>query len=134
VDALIQMHHEFSVDGVAEWQARLRRELGDVYAHNFPFDLYTLEMCDQVAAEVESYAFDGNADERAFMELHSHERDDGSVEIEPYPFEPSSLMLTLRYAKFPITPDLRDSTKLTNTLKAWQPTELKERTVKLCSP
>ncbi len=46
VDALIKMHHEFSVDGVAEWQARLRRELGDVYARNFPFDLYTLEMCD----------------------------------------------------------------------------------------
>jgi len=134
VDALIKMHHEFSVDGVAEWQARLRRELGDVYARNFPFDLYTLEMCDQVAAEVESYAFDGNADERAFMELHSRQLENGRVEIEPFPFKDAEFSLTLCYAEYPITDDLRDATTLTNVLREWQPAELRERTVTLCSP
>jgi hypothetical protein len=138
VDALIKMHHEFSVDGVAEWQARLRRELGDDYACNFPFDLYTLEMCDQVAAEVESYAFDDNADERAFMELHSRWRDkaNGVVEVEPFPFDPSPLTLTLRYAEFSVADELRNDAKLTDALKEWkpQPAELKERTVMLCSP
>lgn len=133
VDALIKMHHEFSVEGVAEWQARLRRELGDVYARNFPFDLYTLEMCDQVAAEAESYAFQGHADERAFMELHSRKRD-GSVEIEPFPFVSSPLILTLSYAEIDITEDLRDARKLTDKLGEWQPVELKKETVTLCSP
>lgn len=134
VDALIKMHHEFSVEGVAEWQARLRRELGTMYADNFPFDLYTLEMCDQVAAEAESYAFQGHADERAFMELHSRKRADGSVEIEPFPFVSSPHTLMLGYVEIEITKDLRDAKKLTERLGEWQPVEYKERTVMLCSP
>ena len=136
VDALIKMHHEFSVDGVAERQAQLRRELGDVYARNFPFDLYALEMCDQVAAEVENYAFGNTPDERVFMELHSHRRDDGSVEVEPFPFASSPLTLAVRYTDFGITHDLRDARKLTDQLRKWQPPEQewKERTITLCSP
>lgn len=134
VDALIKMHHEFSVDGIAEWQARLQRDLGAVYAHNFPFDLYTLEMCDQVAAEVENYAFVGKADERAFMELHSRWRDPVAkiVEVEPFPFDPSPLTLTLRYAELRITDDLREAGKLRDEIRGWQPSTLQERTVTLC--
>ena len=136
VDALIKMHHEFSVNGVAERQARLRRELGESYARNFPFDLYTLEMCDQVAAEAENYAFDKKPDERVFMELHSRLRGDGSVEVEPFPFASPPLTLAVRHADFSITDDLRDAKKLTERLREWQPADQdwKERTVTLCSP
>ena len=136
VGALVEMHHEFSVDGVAEWQARLRRELDNVHAANFPFDLYTLEMCDQVAAEAESYAFSGDADERAFMELHSRKRQDDplTVEVEPFPFAPSPLPLVVAHAEFTVSDDLRTPPKLTEALKQWAPDDLLERTVTLCSP
>ncbi len=69
------------------------------------------------------------------MELHSRKRDDGRVEIEPFPFEPSSLTLTVCYAEFIISDNLRDAAKLTDELRKWepQPDEWKERTVTLCS-
>lgn len=138
VDALIKMHHEFSVNGVAEWQARLKQELGDVYANNFPFDLYTLEMCDQVAAEVECYAMEGHSDERAFMELHSHKRNDGMIEIEPFPFSSSPLSLTIAHLQFDIPVELRGNDKLqalTSALSAFEPDEqYAEKKVTLCRP
>jgi hypothetical protein len=140
IDALIKMHHEFRVDGIVEWQARLRRELGDMYANNFPLDLYTLEMCDQVAAEVESYAMEDHSDERAFMELHSHKRGNGMIEIEPFPFSPSPLSLTVFYTEFDIPSELRgtESDKLialTGALKAFKPDQqYMEKKVTLCQP
>ncbi|MCQ3938584.1 MAG: hypothetical protein DPW18_16280 [Chloroflexi bacterium] len=140
IDALIKMHHEFSVNGVTEWQARIRRELGEVYAANFPLDLYALEMCDQVAAEVECYAMEGYSDDRAFMELHSHKRDDGMIEIEPFPFSPSPLSLTVLYTEFDIPSELRgtESDKLnalTSALNAFKPDKQNmEKKVTLCQP
>ncbi|MEW6365982.1 MAG: hypothetical protein AB1714_15235 [Acidobacteriota bacterium] len=135
-DALIKMHHEFSVDGVAEWQARLRRLLGDVYARNFPFDLYALEMCDQVAAEAESYALQGHTEERVFMELHSRQRSasDLEVEMEPFPFARSPLDLCVRHAEFEIAEQLRDPEKVRRALREWTPEAHQEKVVRLWRP
>jgi len=139
-DLLIKMHHEFGVDGIAEAQARLRRELGENYARNFPLDLYTLEMCDQVAAEVESYAMEGKSDDRAFMELHSRKREDGSVEVEPFPFGKSPLMLTVAFYEYEIPKDIltgnKPIEKLTAALKVWTPdkSQEQEKKVTLCHP
>jgi len=139
-DLLIKMHHEFSVDGIAEAQARLRREIDETHARNFPFDLYTLEMCDQVAAEVESYAMEDKSDERAFMELHSHKREDGSIEVEPFPFGQTPLVLTVNFYEYDIPSDIligeKPIEKLTNALKAWMPDRAneQEKKVTLCRP
>jgi hypothetical protein len=139
-DLLIKMHHEFSVDGIAEAQARIRREVGGVQARNFPLDLYTLEMCDQVAAEVECYAMEGHADERVFMELHSRKRGDGSIEVEPYPFLQSPLALTIEFYDHEIPPGIFTGNnlleKITDLFKAWQPSKSQEKKVMvdLCRP
>lgn len=139
-DLLIKMHHEFSVDGIAEAQARLRRELGEFYARNFPLDLYTLEMCDQVAAEAESYAMEGTSDDRAFMELHSRKREDGSIEVEPFPFGQSPLVLTVNFYEYEIPSGIlageKPTEKLTIALKAWMPDKAdeQEKKVTLCQP
>lgn len=140
VDALIKMHHEFSVDGIAEAQARLQRLLGKKIARNFPLDLYTLEMCDQVAAEVENYAIEGKSDERAFMELHSHKRQDGSIEIEPFPFGQFPLTLTVAFYEYEIPVEILSSEKpvqkLTDALKKWTPEkpQEQEKKVTICRP
>jgi len=139
-DLLIKRHHDFSVDEIAECQARLHREVGDVYARNFPLDLYTLEMCDQVAAEAESYAMEGKSDERAFMELHSRKREDGSIEVEPFPFGQSPLVLTVNFYEYEIPSDIltgeKPTEKLTIALKAWMPDKAYEqkKKVTLCQP
>ena len=96
IQLLIRLHHEFSVAGIVEAQAQLREDaqFAEV-ADNFPLDLYTLEMCDQIAAEAESYAMQQHPNPRVFMEFHSKQRDDGAVEVEPYPFRSSPLSLTI---------------------------------------
>jgi len=156
VQGLVRLHHEYSVDAVVEWQAELRRHAQyKPYADHFPLDLYTLEMCDQIAAEAESYAFGSVPDERFFMDLHSRPRDDGWIEVEPFPFDCSRIQLTLRYGELAIDGELRgrlcrlsrqatggrDSElatrlcdKLRDALTSLPDSNLKEVRVRLCCP
>ena len=99
VELLIRLHHEFSVAGIVEAQNVLRTELPTRgQAKNFPIDLYILEMCDQIEAEVETYAFTGSVQPRVFMDFHSRLHEDGQrVEIEPYPFEDTEIRLSLAF-------------------------------------
>ena len=65
VELLIRLHHEFSVAGIVEAQAELEgkkqpdgeKQFTKEMVKNFPIDLYILEMCDQIEAELETYAF-----------------------------------------------------------------------------
>ena len=99
VELLIRLHHEFSVAGIVEAQNVLRTELPTRgQAKNFPIDLYILEMCDQIEAEVETYAFTGSVQPRVFMDFHSRLHEDGQrVEVEPYPFEDTEIRLSLAF-------------------------------------
>lgn len=107
VELLIRLHHEFSVEGIAKAVAELKTQHSGKYAKfadNFPIDLYTLEMCDQIEAEVETYAFTGNVQPRVFMDFHSRMGADGKIEIEPFdPFVATSdIVLPMRYYKWEI--------------------------------
>ena len=107
VELLIRLHHEFSVKGIAEAVAELKVQHNRKYAEfadNFPIDLYTLEMCDQIEAEIETYAFTGEPQPRVFMDFHSRMRKDGKIEIEPFdPFvTESDIVLPMKYYEWEI--------------------------------
>ena len=108
VELLIRMHHEFSVEGIVKAQAELKteKELSDAKFKNFPFDLYILEMCDQIEAELETYAFTNDVQPRVFMDFHSHRREN-RIEISPYPFDKEELPLSLAYYEFNVPDECR---------------------------
>jgi len=99
VELLIRLHHEFSVEGIVKAQAALeaREKFSDIQVKNFPIDLYILEMCDQIEAEVETYAFTGSVQPRVFMDFHSRLCEEGRVEVKPYPFNEEEIRLSLAY-------------------------------------
>lgn len=103
VELLIRLHHEFSVNGIVEAQAELEgeEEFTKEVVRNFPIDLYILEMCDQIEAELETYAFTGDVQPRVFMDFHSRMREDGkTIEVNPYPFGEKEISLSLTYYEF----------------------------------
>lgn len=119
VELLIRLHHEFSVEGIAKAVAELKTEHDEKYAEfadNFPIDLYTLEMCDQIEAEIETYAFTCDVQPRVFMEFHSQMRKDDKVEIEPFdPFvADSDIVLPMRYYEWEI--DSKERKEITTNL------------------
>ena len=107
VELLIRLHHEFSVERIAKAMSELKTQHNGKYvefADNFPLDLYTLEMCDQIEAEIETYAFTGNVQPRVFMDFHSRMRADDKIEIEPFdPFVTASdIILPMEYYEWEI--------------------------------
>lgn len=109
VELLIRMHHEFSIEGIVKAQAELKteKELADEKFKNFPFDLYILEMCDQIEAELETYAFTNDVQPRVFMDFHSCRREDGKIEVSPYPFDGEEIPLPLAYYEFDVCEEYR---------------------------
>jgi CRISPR-associated endonuclease/helicase Cas3 len=94
--ALAIGHHDFSVEDICTKAYELKKEV--IYAEiltNEPLayarDLYILEMCDQIEAELACRVFeDGNqADSRAFMDftIALDESDDTTYFIDPWAFE-----------------------------------------------
>ena len=110
VELLIRLHHEFSVEGIVKAQAELKTEkaLADVKFENFPFDLYILEMCDQIEAELETYAFTNDVQPRVFMDFHSRRREDRIIEVSPYPFDSEKIRLSLTYYEFDVPDEYRN--------------------------
>ncbi len=109
VELLIRLHHEFSVEGIVKAQAELKteKELADAKFKNFPFDLYILEMCDQIEAELETYAFTDDVQPRVFMDFHSRKREDSVIEVSPYPFHSEGIPLSLAYYEFDVCEEHR---------------------------
>lgn len=109
VELLIRLHHEFSVEGIVKAKAELKAHdrLSNEKFQNFPFDLYILEMCDQIEAELETYAFTGNVQPRVFMDFHSRMLDDGKIEVNPYPFGDMEITLPLSYYEFTVPDENR---------------------------
>lgn len=114
VELLIRLHHEFSVTGIVEAQAQLearkqegKREFTDTAVRNFPIDLYILEMCDQIEAELETYAFTDDVQPRVFMDFHSRKREDKIIEVSPYPFDSEDIPVSLAYYEFEVCKEHR---------------------------
>ena len=104
VELLIRLHHEFSVEGIvkAQFQLSNSEEFSKAEVESFPLDLYILEMCDQIEAEIETYAFTCNVQPRVFMDFHSRMIEDRRVEVTPYPFGNEEISLPLAYYQFDV--------------------------------
>lgn len=103
VELLIRLHHEFSVEGIVKAQFQLSNSgFSKQEVESFPIDLYILEMCDQIEAEIETYAFAGDVQPRVFMDFHSRRCEDGKLEVNPYPFGNEEISLPLVYYQLEI--------------------------------
>lgn len=122
VELLIRLHHEFSVEEIVKAQAALQIP---TQAKNFPIDLYILEMCDQIEAEVETYAFTGKVQPRVFMDFHSCLHEDGlGVEVNPYPFGDTEIRLSLAYYELNLGKAVpEERLRIVKTLKSENPRE-----------
>ena len=125
VQWLIRLHHGFSVNDVTEAQARLKQSNDPTLtsvAHCFPLDLYALEMCDQIEAEVATRAFDQPSSHRVFMEFETHtlsaSREEGSLRIGvfPYPFLPPTINLRMESFVVAVPADVKQEG---STLRQW---------------
>ena len=111
VQALAQLHHEYSVEGITEQMATLA--LGDAtrsIAENLALDLYALEMCDQIEATV-ARAELGSSDpeERVFMDFQIWRRCESEYEVEPFPFRSAPLRFAVEYGQVAPGRDERDA-------------------------
>ena len=126
IQELAQGHHTYSVADIAEAKARLRRQGYD--AHRFAHDLYILEMCDQIEAEIAVRTLEGETAGRTFMEFTVIPANDHTYTIDPYPFVPEQLTLTFEYYQMalterqqqtPLNIKLEDHHKLAQTLDSF---------------
>ena len=59
-------------------------------------------MCDQIEAELETYAFTDDVQPRVFMDFHSRKQADRVIEVSPYPFGSEDIPLSLAYYEFEV--------------------------------
>lgn len=133
VQWLVRLHHVYAVDDITEAVAdlKLHDETRDI-AENFPLDLYTLEMCDQIEAEAENHGMGKSVTGRVFMEFASQKLSDGRVGVDPYPFA-SEVCLTLEFATFAVAPKgAHNAQELTELIREAKDFALERREVVLC--
>jgi CRISPR-associated endonuclease/helicase Cas3 len=95
VQELAQGHHTYSVEDIANAIARLRRQGYDV--SHFAQNLYILEMCDQIEAEIAVRTLEGEAEGRTFMEFTVIPENGKIYALDPYPFTEDRFGLTFEY-------------------------------------
>jgi CRISPR-associated endonuclease/helicase Cas3 len=111
VQMLAQLHHEYSVAGIAQHMARLKlNEATESIAENLPLDLYTLEMCDQIEATVARAALGSeDPEERVFMDFQFRTRAEAEYELEPFAFSKTPVEFTVEYVELPPSQDKRQA-------------------------
>jgi CRISPR-associated endonuclease/helicase Cas3 len=97
IQELAQGHHTYSVQDINDAITRLRRKDKDSHVGWFAQDLYILEMCDQIEAEIAVRTLEGNAEGRTFMEFTIIPGDGSTYRVDPYPFKQDEIELTLEY-------------------------------------
>ncbi len=103
--ALAVGHHSFSVEDVAEDIYKLKKnpEYADFFIQDsliYARELYILEMCDQIEAELACRVMgdEDQADARTFMEFTIAPQGDGQYRIDPWPFQSREpIAMTFRY-------------------------------------
>jgi CRISPR-associated endonuclease/helicase Cas3 len=102
---LARGHHDFSVKDICRDTYSLRKESPEyakllsqdplAYAH----ELYILEMCDQIEAELACRVIgdEHQAESRTFMDFTVAKIDKSNYVLDPWPFEQESLELTFKY-------------------------------------
>jgi CRISPR-associated endonuclease/helicase Cas3 len=95
VQELAQRHHTYTVQDINEAIVRLRRN--GYPTSRFARDLYILEMCDQIEAEIAVRTLEGAAEGRTFMEFTVIPGNPLTYHLDPYPFIQEEIDLTLEY-------------------------------------
>ncbi|GIX49166.1 MAG: CRISPR-associated helicase Cas3 [Candidatus Tectimicrobiota bacterium] len=103
VQELAQGHHTYSVEDLTGAIARLRRRGYD--ASRFAQDLYILEMCDQIEAEIAVRTLEGETEGRTFMEFTVIPENDKTYALDPYPFDREQISLTFEYYRMVLLDD-----------------------------
>lgn len=105
IDALVWLHHEFSVDGITTKIANLRLDKDEKIkkaADHLPVDLYVLEMCDQIEATLSTTVLESkSAEARVFMDFQFGEdtHNPNSYLLDPYVFQnQTATTLSIEYA------------------------------------
>lgn len=96
VQTLARLHHTYATDEVVRAIARLKGG-GVLHAENLPFDLYALEMCDQIEATLARAVLTGHLEIRTFMDFHIEADDGNCFLLDPFPFSGDTI-LEVEYA------------------------------------
>lgn len=108
IEILAQGHHDFSTDCITNDAYKLRKyqEYQDILNQDnlvYAKELYILEMCDQIEAELACTLKDKEqGQERTFMEYTLIKKNDSIYQIDPFPFNPELefIELTFKYWVF----------------------------------
>lgn len=102
--ALARGHHDFSVGDITEDAYELRKNSTYAAILNqnplaYAEELYILEMCDQIEAELACRILDDEkqAESRTFMDYTISQHEDGSYLLDPWPFEAPEISLDFHY-------------------------------------
>jgi hypothetical protein len=112
VQMLAQLHHTYSVTDVTQQMARLKLEKAtETIAENFPLDLYTLEMCDQIEATFARATLGSDdPEERVFMDFQFRRRAEADYELEPFAFrQVPPVKFTVEYVELHTPSDKRQA-------------------------
>ncbi|MDJ1170232.1 CRISPR-associated helicase Cas3' [Roseofilum sp. BLCC_M154] len=97
-------HHDFSVQYITRdaYELRKNQKYADLLTQDplaYARELYILEMCDQIEAELACRVLDDEkqAESRAFMEFTVTPQDRTTYLLDPWPFSEPSVSLTFRY-------------------------------------
>lgn len=114
VEALVHLHHEYSVNGITAKMADMRLHNLEQFVQHLPLDLYILEMCDQVEATIASALLEAkDPTARVFMDFQFGQLGAGKYQIDPFVFQGDALRLKIEWAE--IVPDRELVTAVTQT-------------------
>jgi hypothetical protein len=113
VQALAQLHHEYSVAGITKNIARLKLDpaTADI-AENLPLDLYALEMCDQIEATLTCAVLeDIDPEARVFMDFQFNPKPvaEHTYQLEPFLFAEAPVHLKIEYVQLEAPFNLRET-------------------------
>lgn len=102
-EALARGHHYYSVEEInkAIYQLKKIPQYAEILARDpltYARELYILEMCDQIEAELACRIFedDDQAESRTFMDFTISQLEETVYQVDPYPFEKGSFNLTFK--------------------------------------
>lgn len=113
VQALAQLHHEYSVAGIMKNVAQLKLQSATKgFAGNLPLDLYALEMCDQIEATVACAILgDEDPEARVFMDFQFNPKPiaDLTYQLDPFVFSQEPIWFGLEYIELAPPFELRQA-------------------------
>jgi CRISPR-associated endonuclease/helicase Cas3 len=122
---LARGHHDFSVGDISRDAYKLKKEnpeYADLLSQNllaYAHELYILEMCDQIEAELACRIIgdDDQAESRTFMDytLSLSEVDDKTYLLDPWPFQTQDIQLTFKYWSKYLSDDEQNQLKVLHT-------------------